>query len=118
MKVDTLKTELRNRGLSTSGKKAELLERLENAMVNRVPLLEESTTSLAPNGFSPTARWRLLSCTEDAEEPVNVDSTLLDPSEARDNRSKGIYDGNKDQDSEELKSHSRRETKLLCKLSS
>ncbi len=48
MEVDTLKTELRNRRLSTSGKKAELLERLENAMVNRVPLLEESTTLLAP----------------------------------------------------------------------
>ncbi len=49
---------------------------------------------------------------------MNVDSALLDPSEARDNRSKGIYDGNKDQESEELKSHSCRKTKLLCKLSS
>ena len=103
MKVDTLKTELRIRGLSTSGKKAELLERLKNAMINKVPLVEESTTSLAPNGFSPTARWRLLSSTEDAEEPMNVDSTLLDPSEARDNRNKGVYDGNKDPDNERVR---------------
>ena len=102
MKVDALKTELRNRGLNTSGKKAELLDRLKNAMVNRIPLVEESTTSLAPNGFSPTARWVLLSSTEDAQEPANVDSTLLDPSEARDNRKNGIYDGNKDDESERV----------------
>ena len=90
MKVDALKTELLNRGLNTSGKKAELLDRLKNARVNRIPLVEESTTSLAPNGFSPTARWILLSSTEDSLEPANVDSTLLDPSEARDNRKNAV----------------------------
>ena len=37
MKVDVLKAELRKRGLSTSGKKAELLERLRKAMVDKIP---------------------------------------------------------------------------------
>ena len=64
-----------------------------NAIVNKVPLVEESITSLAPNGFSPTVRWTLLSSVEDAEEPMDIDFTLLDPSEARDNRDKCIYDG-------------------------
>ena len=54
-------------------------------MLNKVPLIEESTTSLDPNGFSPIVRWNLLSITEDAAEPMNVDSTLLDPLEANNN---------------------------------
>ena len=38
----------------------------------------------------------------DVEEPKNIDSTLLDISELRDNMSKGIYDGNKNQDSDKV----------------
>ena len=41
-------------------------------MANRILLVEKSTTSLAPNGFSPTARWTVLSSTEDVEDPANV----------------------------------------------
>ena len=37
---------------------------------------------------------------EDTEESENIDSSLLGPSEVRDNRSKGIHDGNKDEDSD------------------
>ena len=77
MKVDTTKMELHNRWSSTSGKKTELSERLKNTMANRIPLVVESKTSLTLNGFSPTARWALLSSTEDAEELVNVDSTFF-----------------------------------------
>ena len=63
---------------------------------------EESTTLLAPSGFSITSKWRLLSSTEDAEEPKNVNLMLPDPSEGKDNRSKGIYDGNKDKNCDKV----------------
>ena len=86
IKVDLLKIELRKRGLSTSGKKTELIEKLRNAMRDRIPLVAEATTSVAPSGFDVRARWMLLSNVEDAEEPVNEDPALLDPSEARDKR--------------------------------
>ena len=69
-------------------------------MAKRYLLTEESTTSLAKSGFSITAKWRLLTSMEDTEESENIDSSLLDPSEVRDNRSKGIHDGNKDEDSD------------------
>ena len=49
--MDVLKSELRKRGLSTSGKKAELLEKLKKAMVDKIPLTTEVTCSLVPNGF-------------------------------------------------------------------
>ena len=86
MKVDLLKIELRKRGISTSGKKTELLEKLRNAMRERIPLVAEATTSVAPSGFDVRARWRLLLNVKDAEEPTNEDPALLDPSEARDKR--------------------------------
>lgn len=71
-------------------------------MVNRVHLVEESTTLAAPKSFRKAAKWRLLSSTEDIEEPESVDSTFRDPLEARDKRSKGIYDGNKDEDNDQV----------------
>ena len=67
-------------------KKAELLEKLRNTMRERIPLVAEATTSVAPSGFDVRARWRLLLNVKDAEEPTNEDPALLDPSEARDKR--------------------------------
>ena len=84
--MDLLKIELSKRGISASGKKVELLEKLRNAMRERIPLVAEATTSVAPSDFDVRARWRLLSNVEDAEEPVNEDPTFLGPSEARDKR--------------------------------
>ena len=88
MKVDMLKLELRKRGLNTCGKKSELLEKLKKAMEDKIPLSVDSKTLVAPNGFNDGAKWRLLSSSEIAEEPSNVDPSLLDPSEARDKRNK------------------------------
>ena len=43
------------------------------------------------------ARWRLLSGSEVVDEPENQDPTLLDPSQARDRRTKrGVGDENQD----------------------
>ena len=70
--------------------------------MKKVPLMEENINSLTSNSFDTTAKQRLLSSVEDVGEPKNIDSTLLDISESRDNRSKGIYDGNKDQDSDKV----------------
>ena len=90
-----MKAELRKRGLSTNGKKAELVEKLKKAMVDKIPLTAEMTCSLAPNGFDQRARWRLLSGSEVVNEPENKDPTLLDPSQARDRRTKtGVGDDN------------------------
>ena len=83
LKVDGLKKELRCRGLSHAGKKAELVERLKKAMVDRVPVLNIHQTSVAPNGFPEKAKWRLLEASEEVEEPECVDPTLVAPSEAR-----------------------------------
>ena len=97
MKVDSLKAELRKRGISTSGKKAELVDKLKKAMVDKIPLVAEMTCSLAPNGFDQRARWRLLSGSEVVNEPENKDPTLLDPSQARDSRTKqGVGDENEE----------------------
>ena len=55
-------------------------------MRDRIPLVAEVTTSVAPSGFDVRAMWRLLSNVEDVDEPVNEDPAFLDPSEARDKR--------------------------------
>ena len=97
MKMDVLKSELRKCSLSTSGKKAELLERQKKAMVDKISMTAAVTWSLAPNGFDQRARWRLLSGSEVVDEPENQDPTLLDPSQARDRRTKrGVSDENQD----------------------
>ena len=56
LKVDGLKKELRCRGLSHAGKKAELVERLKKAMVDRVPVLNIHQTSVAQSGFPEKAK--------------------------------------------------------------
>ena len=73
MKVDSLKAELCKRSLSTSRKKAELVEKLKKDMVDKIPLIAELTCSLAPNGFDQRARWRLHSDSEVVNEPENKD---------------------------------------------
>ena len=67
-------------------KKVEFLEKLRNAMRGRISLVAEAMTSVAPSGFDVRGRRRLCSNVEYAEEIVNEDPTLLDPSEARDKR--------------------------------
>ena len=59
LKVDGLKKELRTRGLSHVGKKAELIERLKKAMVDRIPIIATITMPAGPNGFHPNAKWGL-----------------------------------------------------------
>ena len=55
-------------------------------MRGKISLVAEATTSVAPSSFDVRARRWLLSNVEDAEELVNEDPTLLDPSEGRDKR--------------------------------
>ena len=90
LKVDQLRKELRMRGLPHFGKKAELLERMKKAMDEKIPIINETTTSAAPNGFDKTAKWRLLEPSEEVMEPENIDSTLVDPGRARDQRARGV----------------------------
>ena len=55
-------------------------------MRGKISLVAEATTSVAPSSFDVRARRGLFSNVEDAEELVNEDPTLLDPSEGRDKR--------------------------------
>ena len=56
LKVDELKQQLRLWGLSKHGLKAELQDRLEKAMAEKVPIQDSVRTSIAPNGFKATER--------------------------------------------------------------
>ena len=51
LKVDELKQELLKRSLSKSGLKAELRERLKQAMVDEIPIADVEKTSAGPDGF-------------------------------------------------------------------
>ena len=48
--------QLRTRGLSRAGNKAEIVERLKKAMVDRIPIIDAITVSAGPNGFHPKAK--------------------------------------------------------------
>ena len=94
MKVDQLRKELRLRGLSHRGLKQELIERLNKACEDKVPLINEATTSVGPSGFDTNAKWKLLKHHEEAEEPDSLDPLLVEPGRARDQRTRaGIADG-------------------------
>ena len=54
--VNVLKSELRKRSLSTSEKKAKLLDKLKKAMVDKILLTADITRLLDPNGFDQRAR--------------------------------------------------------------
>ena len=86
MKVDQLGAELRSRGISHRGLKAELVERLNKACEDKVLLIDEVTTSVGPSGFDESSKWRLLQPHEEALEPDNMDPFLITPGRARDQR--------------------------------
>ena len=69
MKVTELGEELKKRGLLVRGNKAVLVARLEEAIQNGVPLVEnltnEKAANLAGDSFSPGAYWEFLECTGD-----------------------------------------------------
>ena len=69
--VDGLKKELKARGLGISGRKVELVSRLQQAMVDRIPLVSISGNEVAPsNLFSPGATWvRLTPLAETLDDP-------------------------------------------------
>ena len=82
MKVAELKTELKRRGCSVTGKKDELVERLVKAIEENVPLVEnlptEKVENLAGDGFSPGAHWELLECNGEFVEE-NIPNNLRAP---------------------------------------
>ena len=66
MKIPALKEELKRRGMSLRGNKAEFGARLKEAIEKGVPLkanlTEEKASNLAGDSFSPGAYWELLEC--------------------------------------------------------
>ena len=84
MKVADLKAKLSKCGLDTKGLKNVLLDQLEQAMVDKVPVLSKSKhqgDGEKISGFSETARWKpLKSIEEPVAEPENVTVTLRAPS--------------------------------------
>ena len=83
MNVHHLKDECKKRGLSVRGKKIELQERLNGALISGAPLLSDMNVDLVDNlaggVFDPLAHWELLEpdndCTEDEmdEEELIID---------------------------------------------
>ena len=69
MVVNQQKDELKKRGCSQKGKKAELQSRLVKAIEDKIPLVENLTTkkakNLAGDSSSPGAYWDPLECTGD-----------------------------------------------------
>ena len=80
LKVDELKQELLKRSLSKSGLKAELRERLKQAMVDEIPVADVEKTSPGPEGFDQGCKWRILEPSTVAIKPQCKDPTLLNPS--------------------------------------
>ena len=69
--VNQLRDELKKRGCSQKGKKAELRSRLVKAIEDKIPLVENLTidkANLAGDSFSPGAYWDLLECKGDYVE--------------------------------------------------
>ena len=69
LSVSQLKEELKMRGLVVRGNKKELVGKLQEAIKNGVPLVEnmtkEKAANLAGESFSPGAYWENLPCTGD-----------------------------------------------------
>ena len=72
LSVSQLKEELKVRGLVVRGNKKELVGKLQEAIKNGVPLVEnmtkEKAANLAGESFSPGAYWENLPCTGDFME--------------------------------------------------
>ena len=82
--VNELKAELRKRGRSIGGKKAELQVRLKEAIENNVPIASgrEAPRHESMNGLDVTARWELLTRNEHpVPEPENADASHRPPTE-------------------------------------
>ena len=83
MKVADLKAELSKHGLDTKGLKNVLLDRLKQAMVDKVPVLSKSEcqgNGEKISGFSETAKWKPLKPIEEpVAEPENITATLHAP---------------------------------------
>jgi len=82
--VNELKAELKKRGRSTGGKKAEMRARLKEAIMNNVPIASgsEAPRHESMNGLDVTARWELLTRQlYPVPEPENEDSTHRPPTE-------------------------------------
>jgi hypothetical protein len=66
MKVNQLKEELKKRGLSFKGLKTDLVSTLNEAIINKVPLLynmtKERQANLAGDKFTPGSHWVELPC--------------------------------------------------------
>jgi hypothetical protein len=64
LRVQELKDELGKRGLNKKGRKTELVQRLKEAMTNRIPILSVTAQAEAAKddvaGFPTTAKWRTL----------------------------------------------------------
>ena len=88
MKVSELKSELKNRGLDTKGKKPELVSRLKEAIEKGIPIIKNLGLSKAENmagaHFTPGAHWVTLVCDGDfPEEPQseNLRAPTVPPGE-------------------------------------
>ena len=77
MKVSALKEKLRNRGVSSKGKKEEMVVRLRHCFINNIPELEnmsaEKAANMAGDCFSPGAFWEPLVCDGDFIEETQLE---------------------------------------------
>jgi len=84
LSVNELKAELKKRGRSIGGKKADMWVRLKEAIENNVPIAlgSEPPRHESMNGLDVTARWELLTRQPyPVPEPENEDSTHRPPTE-------------------------------------
>ena len=57
MNVDQLRKELHVRGISCRGLEADLIEQLNKACEDKVPLINKVTISVGSSGFDERAKW-------------------------------------------------------------
>ena len=83
MKVDQLRKELKKRGLSTSGNKAALIERIQKAMVDKVAVVQEQQQVMVDDeaNFKRGSYWKTLTPTIIMEDPAGAESSFFSPTE-------------------------------------
>ena len=74
LKVDSLRVELKKLGLSRKGSKAELINCLKKAMIDKVPIQNENGSELAnTNVFAKGLYWKVLQPdTTEVEDPTRI----------------------------------------------